>query len=256
VAVAALLSPTRSPRLHARLALLLALGRSTAFFLRAVRLAVCSALGPTHPHLLEEDLLWALEYQDRDWTTAALASTCNKPTDMKAATAPSVSRLTLTYSLCSSDRSLCSLLFPVLPLPLPDCTELELTLLVSLLQLSRRHIAHRNFALLYSTYRTFYTRATAGQMSSLPLYAEGVAAKAFEGLLAAGSLLVWADGAPPNPSGGAAQADPIYTGRAVQRRFAPVRMRVTEQELLQALKSRAVAAPTWLVQWATKGMAE
>lgn len=131
-----------------------------------------------------------------------------------------------------------------------------MTLLVSLLQLSRRHITHRNFTLLYSTYHSFYVRATAGQLSSLPLYVESAAIKAFEGLLAAGSLLVWADGAPSNPSAGATQGDPLFTGRAVQRRFAPVRMRVTEQELLHALKSRAVAAPTWLVQWATKGSAE
>jgi hypothetical protein len=238
--VAALLSPTASPRLHARLASLLAQGRMPRFFLSAARLAVAASLchsseDGSHPHLLEQDLLWSLSHQDKEWTERSLKA----------------------------------------------CSVLELTLLVALLQLSRRGVTRLNFAQAYACYAAFAARAAEGgamSVSAVARFTRPAAAKAWENLLAASSVLVWSEaGVPHNSSLGCHQGDPLYTGRQVQRDFEPIRVRVSEQELLEALRGggggagasggttttgaaagakAGTKAPTWLVQWAMRGLAE
>jgi hypothetical protein len=114
-----------------------------------------------------------------------------------------------------------------------------------MVQLSRRHLFHQNFQLIYSTYRSFHAQQSVAS-NAPPLFTEHAALKAFEHLLSQQHLLVWAE----HPPTDGPNTDPAYTGRAVQRRFLPVKMLLTEHEFKSALKQRVVEAPTWLVLWA------
>lgn len=94
----------------------------------------------------------------------------------------------------------------------------------------------------------------AGVTGSVPFFTESVCLSAWESMLSQNLLLVWAEGHPP--PGGAWGSDPAYTGSLVARQFAAVKCRVRDDELTDALRNRKVTAPTWLVQWITKGHAE
>ena len=94
----------------------------------------------------------------------------------------------------------------------------------------------------------------AGVAGSVPFFSEAVALSAWESMLSQNLFLVWADGHPP--AGGAWGSDPAYTGSLVARQYSAVKCRVRDEELTAALRERKVAAPTWLVQWITKGHAE
>ena len=135
--------------------------------------------------------------------------------------------------------------------------------------LSRRHLPHVNFVQMYAHYSAYHQRSAiamgvvgGGGGGSVTFFPEPVALKAFEALLSASALLVWTEGSTPsNPSassggGGTAAHDPLFTGRGIQRRFNFVKCRVSDQELTEALKQKRVKAPTWLVQWASKGGAD
>jgi hypothetical protein len=70
-AIGRLLSPRDSPRLHALIAFHL-YNCSVAFFQRVFKLALCASMGPRHTQLLEEDVIWAIKYLNKDWTREAL----------------------------------------------------------------------------------------------------------------------------------------------------------------------------------------
>lgn len=144
---------------------------------------------------------------------------------------------------------------------------LELTLLVSYVLLTRAQLPRLNFTQIYAHYLDFHRRSNiamgasagaalgaSGVAGSVPFFSESVALSAWESMLSQNLLLVWADGHPP--LGGAWGSDPAYTGSLVARQFAAVKCRLRDDELTAALRGRKVTAPTWLVQWITKGHAE
>lgn len=130
----------------------------------------------------------------------------------------------------------------------PDCTVLELTLLTSMVHLSRQHITYQNFTQIYQSYLTFHKRHSIGN-NRLKCFEEMESFIAFENLLQQQHLLVWSE-QPPSTTTNNQNYEPSYTGTAIQRRFRPVKLLLSQHEFQQAIKQRWVKAPTWLVLWA------
>jgi len=259
-AIATLFNPTSSPRLHAQFHFHLKCGKQIGWFKNVCKMAVSRAcdddntdksdsdqiLNPDQAsdeklrHLKEEDVLWAINEVNKDECVEALKL----------------------------------------------CSVLQLSLLVSLMHLSRRHLPLLNFHQIYECYLRHYKLAAvgaggvggmnntssdmtsnggdgvngglgvgmAGASGTVPFYPEFIARKAFESLLSSGRLLVWSQSIPSHPfsAGATSGADPIDHGREIQRTFLPVKLRVDEHTLLATIKQKNMA-PTWLVQWATRG---
>lgn len=93
-----------------------------------------------------------------------------------------------------------------------------------------------------------------GSAGTVPFFPELVARKSFESLMSNGDLLIWSHSTPSQTmANGSSSIDPLDTGRDIQRTFLPVTLRIEERILIQALKNKQTQAPTWIVQWATRG---
>jgi hypothetical protein len=110
-----------------------------------------------------------------------------------------------------------------------------------------------NFNLLYHEYRTYHSRSNLEIQHTVDDFNALLMWKATEELLSRG-LIMFAAATVGGERSCAPPADHTAIGEGMKRQFWPLRMLLGRLEFLALIQQQQTVAPTWLKQWAIRGL--